>query len=104
MTSVFGTRYDSLLADGKKLVFRNVEEFLVRFPSPAPLDMMVEKYAEEEEEEENRPEEEEQDNQSEKEEYDEAAADAALLRLVSNGVWKEESRRMEARKMNVEEE
>ena len=108
VTSVFGTRYDSLLADGKKLVFRNVEEFLARFPSPAPLDMMVEEYAEEEEEEEgeeeNRPEEEEQENQSENGEYDETAADAALLLLVSNGVWKEESRRVEARKMDVEEE
>ena len=55
VTSVFGTRYDSLLADGEKLVFGNVEEFLVRFPSPAPLDMMVEQYAEEEEEGESSP-------------------------------------------------
>ena len=61
VTSVFGTRYDSLLADGKQLVFRNVEEFLVRFPSPAPLDMMVEQYAEEEEEGENQSEEEERE-------------------------------------------
>ena len=64
VTSVFGTRYDSMLADGKQLVFRTLDEFLARFPSAATLDMMVEEHAEEEPEEE--PEEEDSEVRAER--------------------------------------
>ena len=108
VTSVFGTRYDSMLADGKQLVFRTLDEFLARFPSAAPLDMMVEEHAEEEPEEEEGTGEEDrardrEDEESEGEgEIEGPAADEALrkeaLRLVSDRIWREESRRAVARK------
>ena len=107
VTSVFGTRYDSLLADGEQLVFRNMEDFLVRFPSGAPLDMMIENAAEEEEEEDDEEEAEgggrhdDEDDDDEGELNDAAWQDAALrkdaLRLVSDRVWREDSRRAVAR-------
>ena len=100
VTSVFGTRYDSLLADGKQLVFSSWEDFLVRFPSSARLDLMVEAAAVASEEEEEEDEEEERERESRKErreaeesEIDGPAADEALrkeaLRLVSDRVWRE---------------
>ena len=115
VTSVFGTRYDSLLADGEQLVFRNMEDFLVRFPSGASLDMMIENAAEGGEDDDDEEEAElegrlddDEDEEGEVGKLDDAKSqEAALrkdaLRLVSDRVWREDSRRAEARARDEKE-